>query len=307
MNVSEKLKIIKMLSGFTQENMAKDLGVSFATLNSWINNKSKPHKSKTELIDKLLSKYTGIPVSESAGKDVMNKKDIIHKKAKKQKNMLNLILDRTDLYDQLILSLTYNTNRIEGSTLTEDETAAVIFRNETINNKDLIEHLEAKNHQTAIKFLFDYLKTGKINENLILKLHSLLMSGIREDAGRHRRHGVRIVGSNVPTANYLKISELMAALVKEINKKQVDIIKHAAVIHSKFEQIHPFSDGNGRIGRLILTAMLLLNNLPPAVIRIQEKRLYLNYLRKSQLKNDFTSLEDFICDAIFNGFKIIES
>ena len=306
MNISEKLKIIKRLSGLTQENLAKELNVSFATLNSWINDKSKPHKNKLESIDRLLSKHTGIPVSSNKKKEI-NKKDLIYEKAKKYKNILSLILKRIDLYDQLILSLTYNTNRIEGSTLTEDETAAVIFRNEMIKNKNLVEHLEAKNHQSAIKFLFDYLsKNKKIDEKLILKLHSILMNGIRDDAGFYRRHEVRIVGSNVATANCLKIPELMKILIKEINQKKVVGIEHATYIHSRFEQIHPFSDGNGRIGRLILTAMLLKNNLPLAIIEVKEKGLYLNYLRKSQLSDNFAPLEDFMCDCILNGFRIIE-
>ena len=304
MTISEKLKIIKKLSGLTQENLAKDLGVSFVTLNSWINNRSKPHKSKISKIDNLLFKYADIPLIKEPG---ITKKDIIYEKAKKYKNILKLIFGRTDLYDQLILSLTYNTNRLEGSTLTEDETAAIIFQNITIANKNLVEHLEAKNHQAAIKFLFNYLQTNKINEKLILKLHSILMNGIRDDVGFYRRQGVRIVGSNVPTANYIKVPELMKDIIKNINKKHTSLIESATVIHSKFEQIHPFSDGNGRIGRLILSAMLLLNNLPPAIIKIQEKGSYLSYLRKSQLKNDFAPLEDFICDAILNGFKIIES
>jgi len=281
--------------------------VSFATLNSWINGKSKPHKSKLESIDKLLSKYAGVKMPGGDGKEAVGKKEIISEKAKKYKNILGLVLKRVDLYDQLILSLTYNTNRIEGSTLTEDETAAVIFRNETIKNKNLVEHLEAKNHQSAIKFLFSYLsQKGKIDEKLILKLHSILMNGIRDDAGFYRRHGVRIVGSNVPTANYPKVPELMEKLVKEINQKHADAIDRAAHIHGRFEQIHPFSDGNGRIGRLILSAMLLKDNLPPAVIETKEKGLYLNCLRKSQLSGDFAPLEDFMCDSILNGFKIIE-
>jgi Fic family protein len=306
MTISDKIKILKRLSGLTQDNLAKELGVSFATLNSWINGKSEPHKSKLQSIKKLLSKYTGIPASEDHEIET-SKKGLIQRKSLKYKDILKFILSRSDLYEQLILSLTYNTNRIEGSTLTEDETAAVIFRNETIRNKNLIEHLEAKNHQTAIKYLFGHLsKKGLIDGKLILKLHSILMNGIRDDAGFYRRHGVRIVGSNVPTANHLKVPELMEKLIKEIGHRQKDIIEHAANIHSKFEQIHPFPDGNGRIGRLVLSAMLLKNNLPPAVIEIKEKGLYLKYLRKSQLQYDFAPLEDFICDAILNGFKIIE-
>jgi Fic family protein len=306
MTVSEKLKIIKQISGETQEELAKKIGVSFATLNSWINSRSKPHRKKEDIINKLLSEYTGI--SDKTDKEEITKKDIVINKGKQYKNIIRLILNRPDLYDQFILSLTYHTNRIEGSTLTEDETAAVIFRNETIANKNLVEHLEAKNHQTSIKFLFDYLKINKkINEDLILKLHGLLMNGIREDAGKYRQHGVRIVGANVPTANYIKVPELMKNLIKEINNKKVDIIKRSTIVHSKFEQVHPFSDGNGRIGRLLLCAMLLLENFPPAVVEIKEKKIYLNYLRKSQLKKDYTPLEDFICDAILNGFKIIEN
>lgn len=304
MKIAEKLQVIKKLSGFTQENLAKELVVSFATLNSWINDKSQPHRNKADRIDKLLFKYTGILSSKT--EIAITKKDIIIQKSKQYKDILKTILSRTDLYNQFILSLTYHTNRIEGSTLTEDETAAVIFRNETIANKNLVEHLEAKNHQTAIKYLFDYLQKAKINEILILKLHGLLMNGIRDDAGQYRRHGVRIVGSNVPTANYIKVPELMKSLVQEINKKHIDVIEHSTIIHSRFEQIHPFSDGNGRIGRLILTAMLLLNNFPPAVIEMKEKKFYLSYLRKSQLKYEFDSLESFVCDAILNGFKILE-
>jgi len=305
MIVSEKLNIILTLSGLTQEKLAAELGISFATLNSWVNNRSMPHKRKEERIDNLFFKYAGI----QRPKDILaiTKKEIIKKKARKHKNITKAILQRPDLYDQFILSLTYNTNRIEGSTLTEDETAAIIFQDVTFSNKNLVEHLEAKNHQSAVKYLLQHMVKGsKITEELILKLHSLLMNGIRDDAGSYRRHGVRIVGSNVPTANYLKVSELMKQLIKDVNKKHDDIISHAAVVHSRFEQIHPFSDGNGRVGRLLLSAMLLRENLPPAVIKIKDKRKYLSYLRKSQLHGDFKQLDDLVCDAILNGFSIFE-
>jgi Fic family protein len=307
MDISEKLRIIQRFSGFSQEKLAKELSVSFATLNSWINGKSKPREVKIGQIDGLLSKYAGVLLSGNFKKGESDKKELVYRKAESYKNILRLILKRVDLYDQLILSLTYNSNRIEGSTLTEDETAAVIFRDETIKNKDLTEHLEAKNHQTAIKHLFAHLsEKGKIDEGLILKLHGILMNGLRDDAGFYRRHGVRIVGSNVPTANYLKVPELMDALLKDISRKQPDVIEQATRLHSRFEQIHPFSDGNGRIGRLILAAMLLRSNLPPAVVRAKEKSIYIKYLRKSQLYGDFPPLEDFMCDCILNGFVIVE-
>lgn len=305
MKVSQKLQIIQKLSKLTQTQLAEELKVSFPTLNSWINERSQPHTKKIQKIDDLYSKYTGV---KTIPKDnVIAKKDIIKKKSKKHTNIIKLIKNRPDISDQFILSLTYNTNSIEGSTLTENETAAILFQNITFKNKDLVEHLEAKNHHSALEYLFNEIKKDhKITEEFILELHHILMNSIRPDAGRYRNHGVRIVGANVPTANYVKVPDLMRNLIKEINKKQKDPIKHISMIHSKFEQIHPFSDGNGRIGRLIMTAMLLKGNIAPAVIKKEKKHLYYKWLQKSQQREEFEELEGFICDSILNGFEILE-
>lgn len=305
MDISEKLKIIKDFSGLTQEQLASELEVSFATLNSWINGRSVPHKKKQSQIDEFYAKYSGtkiIPETVLAAK-----KEVLSKKSQKNKNILATILNNPDIYDQFVLSLTYNTNRIEGSTLTEDETAAILFENASLPNRSMTEQLEAKNHQTAFNFLFEWLKSKKpISEELILKLHSILMNSIRSDAGVYRSHGVRIMGTNMPTANYLKVPVLMKGLAKDINTKKKDFIAKLADIHSRFEQIHPFSDGNGRIGRLLIHAMLLGQNFPPALILQKEKRLYMKYLNKSQMAGDASLLEDFLCDAVMLSFDLME-
>ena len=306
MITADKLKIIQNISGLTQEILAKKLGVSFATLNSWINKKSKPRRSAQKRVDDLYYKHTGQRIVPD---DTLKaKKDIIISKSRGYKNILKKILENPDIYDQFILSLTYHTNRLEGSTLTENETKAILFDNIALANRSMVEQLEAKNHQAALEYLFSYLykPLPKISEELILKLHSILMNGIKSDAGFYRKHGVRILGTNIPTANYLKVPILMNKLVKDINLRQKDIIAQITEIHSHFEQIHPFSDGNGRIGRLIMLAMLLIKNLPPAVIKQEKKRFYNNGLRKSQLSEDFLPIEDFICDAILKGFNILE-
>ncbi len=306
MTIAEKLKIIQSLSGLTQEKLAKKLGVSFVTFNSWINRKSKPRRKAEEDINNLYFKYTD---QKTIPDDPLSaKKQIILRKSKEHKNILREIMKNPDTYDQFMLSFTYHTNRIEGSTLTEDETRAILFDNVALPNKNIIEQLEVKNHQAAWRYLLDYFTgyTSGISENLILKLHSILMNGIKDDAGFYRKHPVRIVGAYVPTANYLKVPELMKKIVKNINRKNKDIINHVAKTHSQFEQVHPFSDGNGRIGRLIIQRMLLLKNFPPAIIKQDKKRLYNSCLRKSQLKEDFIPLEDFICDSVFEGFKILE-
>ena len=304
MTIKEKLKIIQTVSGLTQTEIAAKIGVSFVAFNNWWNEKSEPRKKQALVIDEIYKEYTGQNIIPETV--LIAKKELIVKESKKYKDILGEILSNPDTYDQFLLSLTYNSNKIEGSTLSEDETADIMFGNKSIPNKSIIEQLEVKNHQAALQYLFNQLEGGrKIDEKLILKLHSILMNGIRDDAGTYRKHGVRIVGSNVPTANYLKVPVLMKGVVEGINKKQKDDVTHVSNIHARFEQIHPFSDGNGRIGRLILVAMLMVKNIAPATIKQENKRLYYTSLRRAQLKNDFTQLEDFICNAIMIGFDII--
>ena len=305
MTIPEKLKIIQDISELTQTELAFKIGVSFVAFNNWWTGKSQPRKKQAANIDALYKEYTGqkiIPESLLVAKKVL-----LEKRGKKYKNLLGVILNNPDIYDQFILSLTYNSNKIEGSTLSEDETADIMFHNRSIPNKSIVEQLEVKNHQTALQYLFQYLKSAqKLDEALVLKLHSILMNGIRDDAGVYRNHGVRIVGSNVSTANYMKVSALMGSLTKSINRKLKDTIAHISEIHAAFEQVHPFSDGNGRVGRMIVTAMLLKKSLAPAVIKQEDKQLYYACLRRAQLKGDTTQLEDFVCDAVATGFDIVE-
>ena len=305
MDITKKLQVIKQATGLTQTKLAEKIGVSFATFNSWWTGKSIPRPKIQVVIDELFLEVTGQKIIPT--EQLTAKKQVLEKKSKGYKNITDEILNNPDIRDTFLLKLTYNSNKIEGSTLTEPDTASILFDNVSLPNKSLAEQLEAKNHQTALNYLFDYIsKNGKINEELILKLHSILMNGIRSDAGVYRNHAVRILGVNLPVANYLKIPDLIPEIIKEINKKTKDIIALATLVHSHFEQIHPFSDGNGRIGRILMSAMLLKANLPPAIVKQENKRLYYNYLYKAQTKEDYSQLEDFLCDAVMDGFKILE-
>jgi Fic family protein len=305
MTIPQKLKIIQKTLNLTQTKLADRLGVSFVAFNNWWTGKATPRAKKQLAIDELFLEVTGqkvIPTDQ-----LVAKKQVLSQKSLKHKSIIAEILANADIYDQFVLKLTYHTNRIEGSTLSESDTAAILFNNVALPNKSLTEQLEAKNHQTALQYLFTYLtKRGKINETLILRLHSILMNGILADAGSYRRHSVRIVGVSLATANHLKIPELMLKVITRAEKTLKDIISLSAEVHSSFEQIHPFSDGNGRIGRLLIIAMLLKANLAPAVICQQQKRLYYNYLYKAQTKGDHSQLEDLFCDAVMEGFSILE-
>ncbi|MBU4141626.1 Fic family protein [Patescibacteria group bacterium] len=304
MTIRQKLEIIQKMLGLTQTKLAEKFGVSFVAFNSWWTGKAVPRPKMQKAIDDLFLEVTGqkiIPIDI-----LMAKKQGLFQKSTEHK-IITEILDNPDIRDQFILKLTYHSNSIEGSTLTEPDTAAVLFDNVAIPDKSLTEQLEAKNHQTALNYLFNHVaKKGSINEELVLKLHSIFMNGVRPDAGLYRRHAVRITGVNLPTANYLKVPELMPAVIAEASNVTEDIIGASAKTHSRFEQIHPFSDGNGRVGRLLLNAMLLRANFAPAIIRQEQKQLYYAYLFKAQTKNDQSQLEDFLCDAVIDGFKILE-
>lgn len=304
-DIQQKLKIIQKKLGITQTKLAEKFGVSFVALNNWWNGKSNPRKKMEVLIDELFLEVTG---QKTISLDrLIVKKENLKKKSSEHKSIINEILDNKDIYDEFVLKLTYHSNSIEGSTLTEGDTAAILFDNVSIPNKTLIEQLEAKNHQTALNYLFDYIsKEGKINESLILKLHSILMNGIRSDAGMYRNHAVRILGVSLPTANYIRVPDFIKSVISDIREGHKDIISISAKAHSHFEQIHLFSDGNGRIGRLLMTAMLLKANMAPAVIHQQQKQLYYTYLYKSQTKDDQSQLEDFLCDTVLSGFDILE-
>jgi len=305
MTIQEKLQFIQKMSGLSQQELALRFGVTFVALNRWMNGKAVPRAGALAAIDELYTEYSGEKIIPETVLE--SKKTLLGDKQKEHKNVLKEILANPDIRDQLYLSLTFHSNKIEGSTLSEGDTAAILFRNVALSNKTLVEQLEAKNHQSALIYLFGHLEQQKpLNEELILKLHSILMNSIRDDAGQYRYHGVRILGTHVPTANYLKIPDLMKELSKDIKREGKDAVSDIANIHARFEKIHPFGDGNGRVGRLLMIAMALRANLAPVVVREQNKGLYMAYLNKAQMTDDQSLLEDFVCDAILDGYSIVE-
>lgn len=305
MTTRQKLEVTQKMLGLTQTKLAERFGVSFAAFNSWWTGKSNPRPKMQAAIDELFLEVTGqkiIPADQLTAK-----KQALQKKSSEHKNVMLEILDNPDIRDQFILKLTYHSNSIEGSTLTEPDTAAILFDNAALPNKSLTEQLEAKNHQTALNYLFGHIaKKEKVDEALVLKLHSILMNGVRPDAGVYRNHAVRITGVSLPTANYMSVSKLMPKVMVRAAEKTKDVVAESASVHSKLEQIHPFGDGNGRVGRLLMNAMLLNANFAPAIIRQEQKQLYYTYLYKAQTKEDHSQLEDFLCEAIMDGFKILD-
>ncbi len=305
MLLPDLLRLLQDLSGLTQTELARQLGVSFVAFNRWINGQAKPRKGAAARIEALLQEHLKTGVLPD--RPVIGKKSALVAWARSSPSTLRTLLDRPDLLQEFELRLTYTSNRIEGSTLTEAETAAVIFDDAAVARRALADQIAAKNHQAALRALFRFVEAGEsITEEFVLRLHAILMNGLRDDAGQYRSHGVRIVGSNIPTANPLSVPRLMTELVASIEKSPHDAIAHAADIHAQFEKIHPFADGNGRVGRLLLHMMLFRANLPPSIIRSQRKRAYYAALQQAQSGGGTEKLEIVICDGILDGRRIVE-
>ncbi len=308
MKISEKLTLIMKEQAITQSELASKLKVSFPTVNSWILEKSLPRKSKVIEIDKLFKetfKLQNLP-DEKAGKFIFLLNRIISESGKI--NYLKMLKERKDILDDIILRLTYSSNSIEGSTLTLAETREVLFFNRVPGNKKTVEILEAKNHENAIRWMLsDEIIKSNLSIDFILQLHTMLMQNILVDHGKYRTHAVRILGSFVPTANYLKIPDLMEVFLRNFgdvhNISKDKILNNIAKSHAEFEKIHPFSDGNGRIGRLIVNFILLKANFPVMIINPEDKTDYYIALEDAQLKYNYSKLEQVILEGIEEGYK----
>ncbi len=296
MEYKNQLKSILYASGWSQEKLAYALNVSFATLNSWVNERSIPRSRSVQEIEKLYFQVVGIDdVDENVLKDTKCNAIRLQTTAKK-------IINNKNILDKLTLYLTYHTNTIEGSTMTLLDVNDVIFKHKVLANRTLIEQVEAQNHQSALYWLLDQIvdraNNFVIDEDLILGIHLRLMNDIIGDAGQYRRHSVRIMGSHVPLSNWVKVPDLIRELVHDLINPTEDIIELLAKTHARFEQIHPFSDGNGRTGRLIMLAEALYAGLMPPLVVKERKFAYYKYLELAQTKDNYKPLELFIAESI---------
>lgn len=162
----------------------------------------------------------------------------------------------------LAIEYTYDSNRIEGNTLTLQETALVVNEGVTISGKSMREHLEAINHAQAVEYIKEVAKGDTpIDERTIKDLHALVLHGIdRENAGRYRTVSVMISGStHTPPQPYLIAPQMEAFLLRlaELEGQGVHPVLIAAYLHDELVRIHPFIDGNGRTSRLLMNLYLL--------------------------------------------------
>lgn len=217
---------------------------------------------------------------------------------KKSRPLPNIALQK--IKESLSVEWTYNSNSIEGNTLTLQETQMVLQEGITVKGKSLREHFEAKNHEKAINYLFSIVDDSyEIRAIDILSIHSLVLNMIEEDfAGRIRNGGVRISGANFVPPNANKVSDFLDELIDFVNTNpmQLNDIELATIFHHKFVWIHPFFDGNGRTVRLAMNLLLMRKGFPPAIILSNDRKKYYEALNQANNGN-YQKLMLLMCQA----------
>jgi len=193
------------------------------------------------------------------------------------------------LKEVLSIEWTYNSNSIEGNTLSLRETQLVLQEGITVKGKSLKEHFEAKNHENALNYLYELVSGDyKINSKDIVELHHLVLRSIEDDfAGRLRTGGVRILGANFVPPNALKVPQLLDELIDFVNTNplKLNTLELATIFHHKFVWIHPFFDGNGRMVRLCMNLILMKEGFPPAIILTNDRKKYYEALNSANNGN----------------------
>ena len=202
------------------------------------------------------------------------------------------------LKEEFVVEYTYNSNAIEGNTLTLRETDLVL-RGLTINQKPLKDHMEAVGHKEAFDFVSELVKENvPISESIIKQIHSLVLADKREDRGIYRRVPVRILGAqHEPVQPYL-IEPKMEQLLHDFAESKEHIVTKLARFHIEFEGIHPFIDGNGRTGRLLVNLELMREGYPPIDIKFADRVSYYNAFDEYYAKHNLSAMENLFAGYI---------
>lgn len=263
----------------------------------------KLSKRKINLVKEEFEKELKKDFSENLNETQINKienlKKIYFEKIKK--------FDRENFDEVFFTELTYDSNAIEGSTLSLSDTSLVINDGLAPKGKTLREINEAKNHIEAIKFVKSY--DGAMNEIFILKLHRIILKNISDRfAGVYRNRNVRIRGSDVKLPSHEKVPQLMKNLIYwyNQNKTRMHAFELAVVFSVKFVTIHPFVDGNGRVSRLLMNFILGKFGYPWINIRFRNRKKYLDAVRKGN-DEKYESIIRFAIKQLEENMKVFET
>lgn len=270
-------------------------------------------------IDGVIRKGNLYMIPENAMKPLdgrTNKKNIlldIQRQRERLSEMRPLTQGEVErLAEEFMIDFTYNSNAIEGNTLTLKETALAL-EGMTIDQKPLKDHLEAVGHRDAFLYVQDVAKQElPLSETVIKNIHALVLMNRPDDKGVYRRIPVRIMGAYTEPVQPYMIEPRMAELLSanEERKNTMTDIERIALFHLEFEGIHPFIDGNGRTGRLILNLDLIRNGYPPINVKFTDRKRYYDAFDAFYKDNDATPMTELIAEYInlrfSDYFKVLE-
>lgn len=211
----------------------------------------------------------------------------------------SIILKRIE--ESLKAEYIYNSNGIEGNTLTLMETNLIIEHGVTIKGKSLKEHLEVKGQENALNFFNDLMKEKEnMSLRMIREINSLVMIN---GGGTFKTTFNKIIGANFETCPPNLVEEKLNRIIQNYYNSDKNIIEKVAIFHADFEKIHPFPDGNGRTGRLLMNLELMKAGYPITIIRKEEREDYYNALNKAQSQNEFGDIIKFIKDNVEKSFE----
>ena len=268
----------------------------------------KGNISKKE-VDKLIKEFE-LELVENKSYEFLTKEQVREiEKWKEEYNSKIKKLEKEEFEEfekSFFTELTYNSNAIEGSSLSLEETSLIINDNIVPEGKTIREIYEARNHIEALKFIKNY--KGDLTELFILKIHSIILKDISERfAGRYRQTRIRIHGSNVKFPTSEKVPQFIKNLIYwyKKNKKKHHQFELAAIISMRLVSIHPFVDGNGRVSRLVMNFLLNKNQYPWINIYNKQRERYLKAVRKAN-EEDYSLIFPFLIDTLEENLKSFE-
>lgn len=205
---------------------------------------------------------------------------------KVKKTILYCLLSNQGYSQDFITRSTYHSNAIEGNTLTYAETYAILYNDNSfkIDLKEPRELYEAVNHKKALELVFESISNNvEFDDRLLKNINKIINKDIKDIEG-YRKVQVIIKGAEHIPPEPEKVPNLMNYYIYNYNNDNEELFTKIAKYHIEFEKIHPFEDGNGRTGRLLINYELIKNNCAPAIITKEERTKYYELLRKSDTK-----------------------
>jgi Fic family protein len=234
-------------------------------------------------------------------KDIDRKKEELNLKRPLPTNTVKSIRDK------LLLDWTYNSNAIEGNTLTLVETK-VVLEGITIGGKSMREHLEVINHKEAILLVEDIVSNKEeFSQRQIKDIHSLVLRGINNKyAGKYRDEDVIIAGAKHIPPNHMILLDEMEGFINWYHTEGMKLhpVERAARVHVDFVKIHPFVDGNGRTARLLLNLELMKEGYPPIIIRNESRVNYYNYLDIAHTEGNYESFNRLVVEELIKSLDL---